>query len=573
MRLILCVLAGCTMLGQAQTISGTVTDQTTGQPLAGAAIRVQATEFQALSAVDGSFSLNVPAALGLQVVAAAKGYYYRALTLDSPSSGTLFELEGVPLEDDPAYLLRDPGSCSSCHPKQYGEWVGTPMSRAGFNTWVHDIYNGSGTPGGLGGFVYVRDSVHAAANPNSECASCHQPQHWIENPMAALDDDTANPTPAVLHGVSCEVCHKVADVSVANINYPGLFPGAAQFTRPTSDQVMYGILGDVAFDVSNVMRGSLQPQLVAETCGLCHQDKNDPDGTHAFDGVTSEPTYTEWAESAYGDPQSLMYRTCVDCHMPISSDQVVCTVIPTPPRQPERVRSHQILGTSAEFLEHAVELTVDLTTQADQLLIDVELFNAHTGHHVPTGVTIRNMILLVEAWPQGGDPINDALIYTGNQLVHDLGGIGDPQQGYFAGLPGKYFSKVNHDASGQGPTFFTDATGILFDNRIPALQSDFSQYRFQLPPGTHDIDVRVRLIYRRSFRFLVDAKQWTEDGHGNLLEDLVAPHFGHLMESYENQITTQVAFPVPTFSPWMMFGFMAAIVSAALAFAISHKPN
>ena len=42
--------------------------------------------------------------------------------------------------------------------------------------------------------------------------------------------------------------------------------------------------------------------------------------------------------------------------------------------------------------------------------------------------------------------------------------------------------------------------------------------------------MQARLIYRRAFRFLVDAKGWTEDGHGNPLADVAPPHYGHLME-------------------------------------------
>ena len=32
------------------------------------------------------------------------------------------------------------------------------MATAGVNAWVHDVYNGTATPGGNGGFVYMRDS-------------------------------------------------------------------------------------------------------------------------------------------------------------------------------------------------------------------------------------------------------------------------------------------------------------------------------------------------------------------------------------------------------------------------------
>ena len=45
------------------------------------------------------------------------------------------------------------------------------MALAGDNTWVYDLYDGTGTPGGSNGFVYTRDSRLAAHSPASECAS------------------------------------------------------------------------------------------------------------------------------------------------------------------------------------------------------------------------------------------------------------------------------------------------------------------------------------------------------------------------------------------------------------------
>jgi cysteine-rich repeat protein len=218
--------------------------------------------------------------------------------------------------------------------------------------------------------------------------------------------------------------------------------------------------------------------------------------------------------------------------MPATGATTICSVDPVE-RDPETIRSHEILGTTPEYLENAVELTVTTRVAETELHVDVEVTNSLTGHHVPTGVTVRNMILLVEAWRDGDDPLVDPLVDDGSQVVHDLGGVGDAAQGYYAGLPGKFFAKVNHDANGNGPTFFTDATGIQFDNRIPALASDVTQITFQLPQQDGPVHVRTRLIYRRAFRFLVDAKQWTEDGHGQPLADVQPPHFGHLMESSE----------------------------------------
>ncbi len=54
-----------------------------------------------------------------------------------------------------------------CHPTQFAEWRGSGTGQAGRNAWVADLYDGSGTAGGLGVVVYVRDSVLTSRNPRS----------------------------------------------------------------------------------------------------------------------------------------------------------------------------------------------------------------------------------------------------------------------------------------------------------------------------------------------------------------------------------------------------------------------
>ena len=199
-------------------------------------------------------------------------------------------------------------------------------------------------------------------------------------------------------------------------------------------------------------------------------------------------------------------------------------------RDPDTIRSHTILGTTPAFLENSVDMILQTRHVGNTIEVNVEIVNSMVGHHVPTGVTVRNMILVVEAWrEEDGLTFND----TGSQIIHDLGGIGDPAQGYYAGLPGKLYAKVNQDVNSNGPTFFTDADSIRFDNRIPALDTDTTGYTFALPGGGGTAHIRARLIYRRAFRFLVDAKNWSEDGRGKPLEDVAPPHFGHLMEMAE----------------------------------------
>jgi hypothetical protein len=285
------------------------------------------------------------------------------------------------------------------------------------------------------------------------------------------------------------------------------------------------------------MRAAYQPQLKAAVCAACHQDKNDPDEDGDFEesnGIISEPTYLEWANSPYADPKSTVYATCVDCHMkPTNADQACSIQSPSLKRPPGDVRSHTFPGTTPEFLENAISLSMTATKNNASLDVKVIINNDKTGHHVPTGVTIRNMILLVEAWRDSDKlPLTD----SGTERIHELGGVGDVAKGYFAGLPGKLYAKINADSSGKGPTFFTDAVSILSDNRIPPLGSDETNYKFAVPQEGGKIHVQARVVYRRTWRALADAKGWANDGHGKALEDLEAPNFGHLMAKAEQVV-------------------------------------
>ncbi|MGE3163914.1 MAG: hypothetical protein AB7O52_03345 [Planctomycetota bacterium] len=514
-------------------VTGVVRDAGTMQPLPGALVTIQATTVRTMAAADGSYSLPASSGSSLVVAGAHKGYYNGGVMVTAPAAAVDVLLDPVPTASNPAYALAAPSACGLCHPDQYDEWLGSPMSLGGLNTWVYDIFDGSGTAGGLGGFVYTRDSVFATSNPASECAACHEPEAWLIGGHVPISPFTSG-TPSQVHGVSCEVCHKIADVDVTRMNYPGVVSELVEFTRPASAlaQVQYGLLGDVTYHSPGIMRAAYQPQLSAEVCGACHQDKNDPDGDGDFEeanGVISEPTYWEWKNSPYGDPQSPYYADCLACHMPPSGADQVCVVLNPPlSRAPGTVRTHDIRGTTPDFLENAVSLTASSQVAGDRLLVDVTLENTGTGHHVPTGVTVRNMILLVEA--VRSDTGAELPLATG-PTVSALGGVGDPAQGYYAGLPGRLYAKVNQNAQGQGPTFFTDAVTIVEDNRLPPLGLDDTSYEFELPSGGGNVEISVRVIYRRAWRALVDAKGWMYDGHGAPLADVAPPHYGHLMES------------------------------------------
>ncbi|MFN0059317.1 MAG: carboxypeptidase-like regulatory domain-containing protein [Planctomycetota bacterium] len=583
----LCAVLVCSagMLGSLSSataqVSGVVRDTATLLPISGALVTLQATAVQTTTDANGMFSLAGAVGMNLVIVAAHVGYFNGSITVNSPASGQTISLEAVPISDDPNYIWVSPFLCGFCHGDQFTQWTDSRMKNTGLNTWVYDEYNGTGTAGGMGGFVYVRDSVHAATRPAGECASCHQPQAWIQAPFTTALGDLASLTADMEFGVSCDVCHKVAAVNESLIGYPGMVQqnGFVTINRPTfPDQVEYGVLGDADFNQS-VMRASYQPQITYALCGACHDDNNDHDEDMDWldpGSVVSQDTYTEWRNSPYGDPGNSLYATCVDCHMPAFSTIPLPICLPVPiDRDPNTVRSHDIRGTSPEYLENAVTMTAGAQQVGNVLEVDVDIVNDLTGHSVPSGVSLRNMILLVEANAAGG---GSALAHVGPQVVHSLGGIGNPAQGYYSGLAGKLYANVLGDVAGTPAVLYTEATQTIFDNRIAALATDSTSYSFALLPGVSAVDVRVRLIYRRAFRKDIDSKGWVLDGQGQPLADIAAPHFGHLMEE-----VTVTGFPVvPPVGTFLKrgdcntdggFNIADAITILSVLFAGAPSPN
>src|SRR5690554_1052474 len=539
----------------AWSAEGIVVDGVTGEPVAGALVTLQATEVRTQTGVDGRFHLDAEIPAGSRLVAAAVGYYNEGA--DWQGAPLRFEMEALSFDAATDVAFPSPTECAACHPKQFEQWHGSPMAHAGRNRWVYDMYNGTGTPGGQGGFVYTRDSIYAEENEASECAACHAPERWVDAPGSPLPAFDALETPEE-RGVTCALCHTVSKVDISKSNFPGFFEGSATLHRGAL--VRFAVLGDVDYHAPGRMRASYQPQLSAELCSTCHQDSNDPSGAHTFDGPISEPTFEEWRASPYADPTSPHFSTCAECHSSALDVPQASVVGEGYTRPLGQIRSHVFEGTTPEFLEKALSLEVLAEPTQGELRLSVTLKNTGTGHHVPTGVTIRNMILLVEA-TQNGEPLE----LRDGPVLHELAGIGDPAKGYYAGLPGRLYAKINETKTGEGPTLFTEAHRIRSDNRIPALGEDHSEYTFVLPPNSADIEYRVRVIYRRSWRALLDQKDWGLDGHNRPLADIQPPHFGHLMAESKERVelpkkkasgsSCATTGPQPP-SPWLLAAVM-----------------
>jgi hypothetical protein len=144
-----------------------------------------------------------------------------------------------------------------------------------------------------------------------------------------------------------------------------------------------------------------------------------------------------------------------------------------------------------------------MTLGARQVLgaleVTVTITNTEAGHHVPTDYPGRHMILVLSAVDGQGQ----ALAQTGGPAVPGWGGD-------LAGQPGTIFAKVLRDVqTGEAPVVsYWRQTMIASDNRLPALGSDRSTYRFAAPAAGGPVTITAELRFRRAPWSILEAKAW-----------------------------------------------------------------
>jgi hypothetical protein len=304
-------------------------------------------------------------------------------------------------------------------------------------------------------------------------------------------------------GVSCEFCHKIANVILDEEtglplpDMPGIMSYELRRPKTESDNVFFGTLPDVS------RPDSYLPLLsTSEYCAGCHFGVfgGVVGMGEVKDGVTIYNSYGEWLESPYSDPAT--GKTCQDCHMPIAEEKwFVAPERGGLVREDVDLHGHTMLGaTNQEFLENTVTMKAEAQRDGDAISLGVSITNDRAGHHVPTDVPIRSMILVIEA-----------LDADGKTLALTTGSVNPDFAGDYAGVPGKTFAKVLKDKwTGETPTAaFWRPVEIVEDNRIAAMATDTTTYTFAAP-SDRAVTIRVKLLYRRSFYVLQQQKGWND---------------------------------------------------------------
>jgi len=528
------------------TISGIVKNE--DGIVADAIVQIQATENTTKTADDGSFSLTgIEGATPIVVSAWSEGHYVGWQELDPSADDwkggddiTIF-LNALPTRDNNEYDwyvedgVKGSAACGMCH-REYPEWQADAHSQAAKNVRFMSVYTGTNAQGDPGQIVeFDAEGIPRPPNPDEpyygagfrldnynragNCATCHTPAAskapnkqncaWsgchtdltTERSNGVIDVNSYPMSPSAVEGISCEFCHKIGEVYIdreTNVPYPDM-PGILSYRlyRPLDDsqQVFFGTLIDVT------RQDSYLPLIsTSEFCAGCHYGvfggvvgmQRVADGTEIY------TSYSEWQASPYNDPET--GTTCQGCHMPISSENWFVT--------PEKggitrdylpLHNHTMRGIQdVEFMQNAVTMETIAERVGEQLDVEVSITNDNTGHHIPTDVPIRSMMLVIEVVDDEGTVLD---------LIE--GSVNPDYAGEYSGIPGKTFAKVLQDEwTGESPTVaFWRPVTIVEDTRIPAMATDTTTYSFAVPDNK-EVTVNVKLIFRRAFKELMQQKGW-----------------------------------------------------------------
>ena len=515
------------------SISGIVLDEA-NLPIAGAVVRVKATEKYVISDENGRFTLSDMQFEETALLTAwAKGYYIGGgkdkITADS--AGVEIILKKFAANDNPDYRWlsafsaeKKDGNCQNCHfdpvdknsPLPFTEWRADAHSSSTQNIRFLTMYLGQDIHGNQSPqreYGVDRDYGRIPLRPDltqpyygpgykldfpetaGSCAACHAPAAAVN---AAYETDPTKVTGAGAEGVACDFCHKVWDVRLDSStglpppNMPGVL--SFEFRRPhEGHQFFAGPLDDVAPGEDTYTPIQQQSQF----CAPCHFG--------SFWNTQIYNSFGEWLESPYSSAET--GKTCQACHMPPGkNDHFVRLDKGGVIRDPQSIFSHLMPGASdTELLQNAVTMTANTKLESDRLIVEVKIANDKTGHHIPTDSPLRQMILLVSVTDENGQPLS--LLKGGT--IPAWGGVGDPNLGCYADLPGKGFAKILSELwTEMEPTgSYWNPTRITSDNRIAAFESDTSTYIFAAQ-ANGKISIKITLLFRRAFKELMDQKGW-----------------------------------------------------------------
>jgi hypothetical protein len=382
-------------------------------------------------------------------------------------------LTPLPAHDNEDYIWIDPHpnkgrphNCGNCHKAIFDEWRGSGHGRSANNRRFLSLYAGPGENWNL------RKEHPLGAGV---CAACHAPTFTD----STLEYDLTKVTGLAARGVHCDYCHKIADAPTDKLGTRFGRDGLTLLRPPQDEQFFFGPLDDAVRPGESFAYAPLYRE--SRYCASCHEG--------VIFGVHVYGTYSEWLES----PARAQGQECQTCHMaPTGKMTNIAPGRGGIERNPDTLAGHVFPGSQAEMLRRCLKVNVARTGKR----VSVEVRADNVGHRVPTGFIDRNLVLLVEAYGEDGRPLT---LVAGSRLPPSAGKK-------LAGLPGRLFAKQLHDAADRSPIPFWLPHGKTSDTRLAPGRADRSEYVFAFAIK----DMRVRLLYRRFWQEVAEARGWTD---------------------------------------------------------------
>jgi hypothetical protein len=235
----------------------------------------------------------------------------------------------------------------------------------------------------------VYQAMRAAAPDAAACDRCHAP-------LAAV---LGRADPLAAEGVTCEVCHSIAAVELAD--EPG---AAAGWTLQLAGNRKYGPLCDV--EEPYFHRAGCSPlHAASRLCAACHHL------TQPGAAGVALPVFSEFAEWQHGEAMSAGLQ-CQGCHMPKSGG----TVASGGPRR-VGVSQHGDVVAAGDALK--VEAAV--LARAGGLEVAGRVRVSGVAHGLPAGVPGRELALVCELVDGTGRILASDEVTYGRVLVDDGG--------------------------------------------------------------------------------------------------------------------------------------------------------
>jgi hypothetical protein len=501
-------------------------------PVENARVRVSGEESFVLTDREGRYELMASHSPGerLIVTSGKEGWFNNGQIANFSGRTRDIFLNPIYLDDRADYRFISPVTCSQCHVKLTRYYDQSKMAHTTSNPKLLNMYYGTDAfnRGGIGpGFKL--DYPESEGN----CTTCHAPSAAGLIPASQDLIKVLRSPWTEWDGISCDYCHKVRKV-IKDKAKPSQYTAVQERQTPVQGNsiLVFGPYDDV---IAPPMAASYNPLFAqGQFCSLCHSQSKTLDSSSARDSskiysaaeweafglkdetaIPIQTTFQEWQQwqDQLAADDANKGKKCQDCHMSWRKEMLPYDnyVVDGMARQmwgtfrsPEDIHPHLFEGGTETQLKTALALELEGEVSGDKLTISAYITNTNGGHWVPTGETMRSVMLLVKATASGGKPLK----MTKGGRLPNWTGEGKADEGNYAGLPGAAFARVLGDDQGHLHVPFWQATRIVSDTRIRPKKTVTYEFEFLLEDPKDEPRAEATLIYRPVIRPWAKLKNW-----------------------------------------------------------------